>query len=203
VLILALATAMAGTLTVGGAVNRSRLTQKLVDLAALDSLTGCLAYRAFHRRLAEEAERARRYGRSFGLVMVDVDNLKNLNDTSGHHAGDEALRSVSAGLLKAARASDVVGRLGGDEFAVLLPETTGEQMPAVVERLREVLYATRGDQGPTRTTVSLGSTAWSGAGDSAAEMLRRADEAMYAAKDAGRDRSVAWEPSLVRSGSPS
>jgi diguanylate cyclase (GGDEF)-like protein len=201
ILILVLATAIAGTLTVGGAVNRSRLTQKLVDLAALDSLTGCLAYRAFHRRLAEEAERAKRYGRSFGLVMVDVDNLKRLNDTGGHHAGDEALRSVSGGLLKAARASDVVGRLGGDEFAVLLPETSGEQMPAVIERLREVLYARTGDPGvPTRTTVSLGSTAWNGAGDSAADMLKRADEAMYAAKHAGRDRSVAWEPSLVRSG---
>ncbi len=133
-------------------------------------------------------------------MMVDVDNLKNLNDTAGHHAGDEALRSVSAGLLKAARGSDVVGRLGGDEFAVLLTETSQEQMPAVVERLREVLYAAKGESVPRRTTVSLGSTAWTGAGDSAPEMLRRADQAMYAAKHAGRDRSVAWEPSLVRSG---
>jgi diguanylate cyclase (GGDEF)-like protein len=191
ILILVLATAIAGTLTVGGAINRARLTQRLVDLAALDSLTGCLSYRAFHRRLGEEAERARRYGRLFGLVMVDVDNLKYLNDTGGHRAGDEALRSVAAGLLAAARGADVVGRIGGDEFAVLLPETSSEQIAVVLDRLRAVLYG----EG-LQTTVSLGSTTWIGGSDSPQEMLRRADEAMYAAKHAGRDRSVTWTPSL-------
>jgi diguanylate cyclase (GGDEF)-like protein len=194
-LILVLATAIAGTLTVGGAINRARLTQRLVDLAALDSLTGCLSYREFHRRLGEEAERARRYGRTFGLVMVDVDNLKQLNDTGGHHIGDEALRSVSAGLLAAARASDVVGRLGGDEFAVLLPETAAGEVQAVMDRLRASL-----NEEPSRTvtaTVSVGSTTWNGETDSPQLMLKRADEAMYAAKRAGRDRSVAWDPSIV------
>jgi diguanylate cyclase (GGDEF)-like protein len=195
VLILVLATSIAGTLTIGGAINRARLTQKLLDLAALDSLTGCLGYRAFHHRLAEEAERARRYGRTFGLVMVDVDNLKQLNDTAGHGAGDEALRTVSAGLLAAARASDVVGRLGGDEFAVLLSETDEAHIPAVLERLRAELSR---EENRARTTVSFGSTSWSGAQDTPQEMLRRADEAMYAAKNAGRNRSVTWEPSFSR-----
>jgi diguanylate cyclase (GGDEF)-like protein len=192
ILILVLATAIAGTLTVGGAMNRAKLTQKLVDLAALDSLTGCLSYREFHRRLGEEADRARRYVKIFGLVMVDVDNLKLLNDSGGHHLGDEALRSVSAGLLAAARASDVVGRLGGDEFAVLLPETGPDEVVAVMDRLRAAL--SEQPSGGVRATVSVGSTTWNGPFDSPSEMLKRADEAMYAAKRAGRDRSVAWQP---------
>ena len=138
-LIMVLATAIAGVLTVGGASNRAQLTSQLVEMAALDSMTGCLRG-AFNRRLSEEVDRARRYGRTFGLVMVDVDNLKRLNDTAGHKAGDEALRSVAFGLRAAARASDVVGRLGGDEFAVLLPETDASDVETVLERLRSVRY---------------------------------------------------------------
>ncbi|MFZ0666328.1 MAG: GGDEF domain-containing protein [Acidimicrobiales bacterium] len=192
--VLVLAVAIAGMLNIGGAFNRERLNQKLVDQAAQDSLTGCLAYRAFHNRLDEEVERAKRYGRSFGLVMVDVDNLKKLNDSAGHSAGDEALLMVSSRLLYAARASDVVGRLGGDEFAVLLPETEASQLDAVVDRLRAELY--RFDV-PLPTTLSFGSTVWGGPSDFSQDMLRRADEALYAAKHTGRNRTVAWEPSIV------
>ena len=126
--------------------------------------------------------------------MVDLDNLKLLNDTAGHRAGDDALRVVAAGLKSAARASDVVGRLGGDEFAVLLPETDAMHVDTVLERLRSVVYGT--DDSP-QVTLSLGSTVWSGPEDSAEGMLSRADDALYAAKNAGRGRSVAWEPSIL------
>ncbi len=193
-LIMVLATAIAGVLTVGGASNRAQLTSQLVEMAALDSMTGCLSRGAFNRRLSEEVDRARRYGRTFGLVMVDVDNLKRLNDTAGHKAGDEALRSVAFGLRAAARASDVVGRLGGDEFAVLLPETDASDVETVLERLRSVRY---GELDPVPVTLSLGSTVWSGPPDSAEAMFSRADDALYAAKHAGRARSVAWEPSTL------
>ncbi len=108
-LIMVLATAIAGILTVGGASNRARLNQQLVEMAALDSMTGCLSRGAFNRRLAEEVDRARRYGRTFGLVMVDVDNLKRLNDTAGHRAGDEALRR---GGLRAQGRGTSIGRGG-------------------------------------------------------------------------------------------
>lgn len=193
--ILVLSVAIAGMLTIGGAMNRERLNERLIDLAALDSLTGCLAYRAFHDRLDEEFRRADRYGRPFGLLMVDVDNLKKLNDSLGHQAGDEALVRISAALRKAARASDVVGRLGGDEFALLLPETDEQQMPSVLERLCATLES---PQDPLPTTLSFGSTTWRGPTDFTEDMLGRADEALYAAKHAGRNRSVAWEPSIVR-----
>jgi diguanylate cyclase (GGDEF)-like protein len=197
-LIFVLATGIAGVLTVAGANNRTKLNQQLVELAAMDSMTGCLAHRAFNRRLAEEVDRARRYGRPFGLVMVDLDNLKSLNDTAGHRAGDDALRGVASGLKAAARASDVVGRLGGDEFAVLLPETEPDDLPAVLDRLRAVTHgAASGTRDSLLVTLSLGSTVWAGPDDDARQMLSRADDALYAAKSAGRGRSVAWEPSIV------
>jgi diguanylate cyclase (GGDEF)-like protein len=189
-LVLVLATAIAGILTVAGALNRARLTRQLVELAAMDGLTRCLAHRAFHRRLAYEVERARRYSRTFGLVMVDVDNLKRLNDTFGHGAGDDALRAVAAGLKAAGRASDVVGRLGGDEFAVLLPEVDESHIASLSDRLRSVVSGYCGD---LPVTLSLGSTVWSGPLDTARDMLHRADAALYSAKHAGRDRSVKWE----------
>ncbi len=192
-LIMVLATAIAGILTVGGASNRARLNQQLVDMAATDSMTGCLSHGAFNKRLAEEVDRARRYGRTFGLVMVNVDNLKRLNDTAGHKAGDEALKAVAAGLKTAARASDVVGRMGGDEFAVLLPETDASHVETVLERLRSVIYESEA----APVTLSLGSSVWSGPTDSAEAIFSRADDALYAAKNAGRARSVAWEPSTM------
>lgn len=187
-----LATGIAGGLTIGGATNRSKLHGQLLQLATIDSLTSCLSRSAFQRRLLEEVARARRYGRSFALVMVDVDNLKRLNDTSGHGAGDQALQQVSTALMQAARASDVVGRLGGDEFAVLMPETGEAEIPAVLDRLSSALHS---DEIDVPTTVSVGSTVWLGTTDSHTEMLRRADQALYAAKGAGRNRSVTWEAS--------
>jgi diguanylate cyclase (GGDEF)-like protein len=195
-----LATGIAGALTIGGASNRSKLHGQLLQLATIDSLTSCLSRSAFQRRLLEEVERARRYDRSFALVMVDVDNLKLLNDTSGHGAGDEALQQVSTALMKAARASDVVGRLGGDEFAVLLPETRQADIPAVLDRLSSALHS---DEVDVPTTVSVGSTVWCGPSDSHTEMLLRADEALYAAKSAGRNRSVTWESSIFNLGDQS
>jgi diguanylate cyclase (GGDEF)-like protein len=188
-----LATGIAGALTIGGASNRSKLHGQLLQLAMIDGLTSCLSRRAFQKRLVEEVERARRHGRSLALVMVDVDNLKRLNDTSGHGAGDQALQRVSVALMQAARASDVVGRLGGDEFAVLLPETEEADVGAVLDRLGTALHS-EGAQIPT--TVSVGSTVWAGPADSHTEMLLRADEALYAAKSAGRNRSVSWTPSI-------
>lgn len=198
-LVLVLATTIAGILTVAGALNRVRLTRQLVELAALDSLTRCLAHRAFHRRLSHEVERARRYNRTFGLVMVDVDHLKRLNDTFGHGAGDEALQAVAAGIKAAGRASDVVGRLGGDEFAVLLPEVDESHIATLSDRLRSVV---NGRCGELPVTLSLGWTVWSGPLDTAGDMLHRADEALYAAKHAGRDRSVKWESPEVRVETP-
>ena len=143
-----------------------------------------------------------RGGRSGAPVRADVrarhdrrrqpEATERLGGTQGR--GRRASRSVAAGLKAAARASDVVGRLGGDEFAVLLPETGAFDVETVLERLRSVIY---GAEDPVPVTLSLGSTVWSGSGDSAEAIFSRADDALYAAKQAGRGRSVAWDPSTL------
>ena len=119
--------------------------------------------------------------------MADLDNLKTLNDSGGHHSGDRALRSLATVLSQAARGSDVVGRLGGDEFAMLLHETDEDAALAVAVRLRDALESTAGSG---LVTASLGVSTWLGHADRPEDLLRRADEALYMAKRAGRTARV-------------
>ncbi len=195
---------LTGTISVVAAVNREikdearrQLARKLHELATHDGLTGCLSHHAFSDALESEGNRARRNGKAFSVVMADIDSFKKINDSNGHDVGDATLRAVAAALSGAARTADVTGRLGGDEFAVLLPETDHRQAHRVARRFQEAVRAA-----PTTVpvTVSFGTASWSGPSDLATEVLRRADRALYAAKDAGRDRLVAWEPGaeLVR-----
>jgi predicted signal transduction protein with EAL and GGDEF domain len=120
---LAVAMVIAGAITAVAALTRDRLMGQLMEAASVDALTGCLSRGAFEERLEHEAKRARRHHSSFSLIVADVDNLKTLNDSSGHHSGDRALRLLAGVLGGAARETDVVGRLGGDEFAMLLHGT--------------------------------------------------------------------------------
>jgi diguanylate cyclase (GGDEF)-like protein len=188
---LCLAMLIAGVITACAAYNRERLLHELMDAANLDALTGCLSRGAFSERLAHEAKRARRYRSSFSLIVADVDNLKTLNDSGGHHSGDFALQCLAAALRAVARDTDVVGRLGGDEFAMLLPMTDELAALVVASRLNEYLRASAGS---TLVTASQGVSTWQGADDQPDELLRRADEALYAAKRAGRDRYALWQP---------
>ncbi len=190
--------ALAGTISVTAAVNREikdgarrRLARKLHDLATHDGLTGCLTYHAFGDTLAAESDRARRYGNVFSLVMADIDFFKAVNDDNGHDVGDATLRAVAHALGAGGRAADVTGRIGGDEFALLLPETDHLQALRVARRLQQSVREARS---PVPVTVSYGWATWSGPDDTAAALRRRADRALYAAKDAGRDRLAAWDP---------
>jgi diguanylate cyclase (GGDEF)-like protein len=171
---------------------RRQLARKLHELATRDGLTGCLSYHAFGDALEAEGNRAQRYGGSFSVVMADIDSFKKINDVNGHDVGDATLRAVARALSQGARSADVTGRIGGDEFAVLLPETDRGQALRVALRLQD---AVRGASTPVPVTVSYGTASWSGPTDVATDVLRRADRALYAAKDAGRDRLVVWEPS--------
>ncbi|HUY23060.1 MAG TPA: GGDEF domain-containing protein [Acidimicrobiales bacterium] len=184
-----------GALSLSGSVNRRNLYQQLRQLADHDGLTGCLTHRAFQQRLAEEVERAKRYGRSLSLVMADVDDLKALNDTNGHHCGDDALRDLADSLRAAARETDLVGRLGGDEFALLLPETGDDDVGPALARIGSMVHPVEGHE---PITVSFGAATWSTEEDNPSLLLRRADEALYVAKQTGRARSVAWAPSIAR-----
>jgi diguanylate cyclase (GGDEF)-like protein len=170
------------------------LNLRLQDLARLDGLTGVANRRWFDVRLAEGWRSHAREKIPLSLVVLDLDHFKLLNDRRGHGAGDVALRQV-AGVLRASARSedDLPARLGGEEFAVLLPRTSGEQAMLVAERIREGvrrLDVPNPDAPGDILTVSLGvASATPGVGGLAQGLLDAADDALYHAKNAGRDRT--------------
>ncbi len=167
----------------------------LEDLSIHDGLTGLYNYREFHRRLTEEAERSRRYGRPFSLLMLDIDHFKIVNDTCGHLAGDEALRNFAALIRREVRPVDQVSRYGGEEFTIILPETTGSGALAVAERMCDIIatHAITVTSGQTvNLTVSIGVSTYPEDAESEEKLIGAADRALYAAKEAGRNRVCRW-----------
>jgi len=120
-------------------VARRRLTQRLVELARHDGLTGCLNHRAFYEQVGDEVERAKRHAHAASLLVLDIDDFKSINDTHGHLVGDDVLRGIGVALQQCTRSIDSVGRIGGDEFAVLLVETTESQVRATAARIHEAV----------------------------------------------------------------
>lgn len=170
----------------------------LNDLATHDGLTGLLNHREFVHRLKEEVERGRRYRHSCALLIVDLDHFKTVNDTWGHPAGDEVLLTVAARILREIRPTDRAARCGGEEFSILLPETRGVGALALAERVRAAfatspITLTSGQA--IDLTVSIGVAAFpEDAGDEEG-LIAAADQALYAAKQAGRNRVCAGRPS--------
>jgi diguanylate cyclase (GGDEF)-like protein len=169
-----------------------RMVRKLQHLSHHDGLTGLLNRRAFDERLRQELGTSTRAGLPLGLLMVDVDHFKRINDLHGHAGGDEALREVAARLKRAARGNDVVGRLGGEEFGVLLPATDAAGIRQAAERLRAAVGGTAlSIVGRAQAvTVSVGASMRLSADDDAESMMRRADQGLYRAKEEGRDRVI-------------
>ena len=167
-----------------------RKDAELERLANTDSLTGLYNRRFFQSRLAVEIERAKRYGRVLSLVMLDVDNFKEINDRRGHQFGDHVLAEVGKILMANVRASDIVCRYGGEEFAVLLPETPLEQASRAAEKLRTCLKESfQAGRDPVALTVSLGVASYPSPGVADEnDLVKRADAALYEAKGLGRDR---------------
>ncbi len=161
---------------------------QLEQLATQDPLTNVLNARAFSHELAQELSRNRRYGRPLALIYLDLDDFKSINDAHGHATGDAVLRLVADAMRSAVRQADVVGRLGGDEFAVLMPETDGDVAHAAATRLVTGIRTVF--RGTPSVTASIGVLAVSGTEAGTDELLRKADQAMYAAKRAGKDRVV-------------
>ncbi|HEU4950335.1 MAG TPA: GGDEF domain-containing protein, partial [Holophagaceae bacterium] len=177
------------------AIERTRLFGRLSHLATHDPLTGLANRATLEDRLQSALARARRDGSGFGLVFLDIDGFKAVNDRLGHAAGDELLKLIANRLRQSVRESDLVARLGGDEFVVLLeriqqPDHAGP----VVEKLRRALAAPSGLEGQTGpVTASLGIALYPRDAADEKELMRKADEAMYAAKQAGGDRAqAAW-----------
>jgi two-component system chemotaxis response regulator CheY len=170
----------------------SHLLAREEALAARDSLTGLPNRRAVSERTRVELNRAARARTSLGLILVDLDHFKHINDRFGHAAGDEALRQVAEALQKGQRDYDFTGRWGGEEFVVVLPGTSLPQTAAMAERIRKSIQAIRLDLGgpePVELRASLGVACASPASPPVKleELLRQADDALYCAKREGRN----------------
>ena len=176
--------------------ERERLIQQLRGMAMVDPLTGLANRRALAEIVAQHEAAARRKGRVLSFAIADLDHFKRVNDTYGHHAGDEVLRQAAARFRRALRATDTVGRIGGEEFRIMLPETGLEEAALVLERVRRAFEEERvvlasGDE--IGVTLSIG-LASSSAEEGAERALLKADRALYRAKSSGRNRVCAAEP---------
>ncbi|MGA7885309.1 MAG: GGDEF domain-containing protein [Acidobacteriaceae bacterium] len=163
----------------------------LHTLASTDGLTGLLNRRAFEEILDRELRRAGRAGSSLTLLLLDLDSFKQVNDSFGHHAGDEVIRRVSAALRRSLRPMDALARYGGEEFVMLLRDLPLVQAHALAERLRVEIASLAALPGNVSITASFGIDA-SRPEDSPEEILRRCDEALYRSKSRGRNRVTAW-----------
>jgi diguanylate cyclase (GGDEF)-like protein len=173
------------------AADLDRSRARIADLEAkvdIDPLTDLLNRRGFEREFKRSVAYVKRYGTSAALIFFDLDGFKAVNDRHGHAAGDAVLKAVAAALVRNVRASDVVARLGGDEFVVLLWNVSGPAAAAKAAALEQAVYATPVQWGPSTLVVGASAgVALIGALDSAAELLTRADAAMYARKAERRE----------------
>jgi len=165
--------------------------------ATRDPLTGLFNRRYMQESLDREIHRARRRGRPLAVMLLDIDHFKRYNDTFGHAAGDEALRFVAEALLFSVRAEDLAVRYGGEEFLVLLPECSLQQAAIRAEEIRKrlkELYVARQGELPGPVTASIGVAAFPVTTDQVELLLKSADDALYKAKHAGRDRVAVAQP---------
>lgn len=159
---------------------------RIHELMLRDPLTGVYNRRALGERLAEELARSQRFGHPLGLLMMDIDHFKRINDRFGHLAGDQVLIGIARCLRRHVRKSDFVARYGGEEFVILLPETDAEGARRFAERLRAAIGVLEFGEIPA-PSVSIGVAA-SREDDTPDRLLQRADAALYAAKRGGRNR---------------
>ena len=170
--------------------QRKEMEAELFRQASTDSLTGIINRRYFQNQAEQEVRRSRRFARDMAVMMIDIDHFKPINDTYGHAVGDTIIQGVVKRALECLRQSDSIGRVGGEEFAVLLPETALAAARDVAERLRAHIEARPYiiGSGALACTVSIGVAQLSALDSSLEDLLHRADTALYAAKNDGRNR---------------
>jgi diguanylate cyclase (GGDEF)-like protein len=170
------------------AIQNAHYVERVKQLAYLDGLTGIFNRRFFEMRILEEIERARRYGTGMAVIMADIDHFKRLNDEFGHVLGDEVLRQVSSLFHQQVRKIDVVCRYGGEEFGILLTQTSAQHAINIAEKLRKLVAGWQFPGVPRTVTISAGAAAFPDQGVTRDELVKAADNALYAAKQAGRNR---------------
>ncbi len=169
------------------AISRAMLMRRLQDAAQTDGLTQIANRRTFDESLSRELEQSKRSGQPLAVMILDLDMFKQLNDTHGHLEGDQTLRDVAAALRRITRRPDLVARYGGEEFAVLLTRARVEDAEVAAERYRATI---EGLDRKVPVTASIGVAAWPEHGGTEESLLLAADDALYAAKRAGRNRFV-------------
>lgn len=170
---------------------REQQEAELMRLALVDPLTNAPNRRGFFNALNPWLALARRPGNSTALIMLDLDHFKRINDNYGHPIGDQVLKAVAEIGQSQLRDSDLIGRLGGEEFAVLLPRTNAQDAMMVAERMRQAIMAVqiKAEKAVLSITASFGVTIIR-PDDSMVSLIKRADDALYAAKHAGRNQVV-------------
>lgn len=169
------------------AIENAELHLEIERQAVTDGLTGVANRRSFNDSLSKEFERAKRYEQPLSLVVIDLDFLKKINDTYGHMTGDEAIKAIGTVLAQSSRSIDLTARYGGEEFCVLLPNTGIDMAEQLAERLRRLIRKTH-VEGPGVLSASLGVASYPLHADTADALFLRADEALYRAKQDGRNR---------------
>ncbi|QUS39768.1 sensor domain-containing diguanylate cyclase [Tardiphaga alba] len=167
---------------------------ELRALVMQDSLTGALSRRALRDEATRGITLAVRHGHSFSVIMFDLDHFKAINDNNGHDIGDRVLAACVKACQNLLRKADAIGRVGGEEFAIVLPHTNRADAQLVAEKVREAIagVTVMGADGPLRVSASLGIATLERTASDIDELLRRADAAMYEAKQTGRNRCIAW-----------
>ena len=179
---------------VGASIGNVKLFDKTQKQAQTDGLTGLSNHRSFYETLESELRRSQRYGGKLSIIMADIDNFKPINDNFGHRAGDLAIRQISRRIRACIRQIDIAARYGGDEFAIILPNTSLEDAITVAERIVKMVSSSpiMWDHHKIDLSVSVGVGQY-GAESCPGDVTKATDQAMYEAKQGGKNRMVVFE----------
>ena len=187
---------MLGVITnqVAVAVENAKMYKKMEEMATTDGLTNLPNHRTFQNRLSEMLYRAERHSKPLSVVLLDIDKFKAVNDTYGHPVGDKVLQRMAKVLAGSIRKVDVVARYGGEEFVMVLEETDGRGALLLSERVRQEMASQimKSDKGSFRVTISLGIASYPADGTEKEVLVDLSDQALYAAKESGRNRTVRY-----------
>jgi len=183
---------------IGASIGNIKLFERIQRQATTDGLTGLLNHRTFYEVLEKELWRSRRYGGRLSLIMIDVDNLKQVNDTFGHRAGDTVLREISRRIKSCIRQIDTAARYGGDEFAVILPNTSLNDAKVVAERMLKAVSSRPAVWNNREIALSISVGVGQCETDiSPEDVTSRSDAALYQAKQAGKNTVRVFEPTAA------